>query len=89
MVVTWNTYNDSLSLRARIVNTCHFVPKILTTKKRHFFGPLFVLTVGQVVLQPIADRERHVVSVTDPQGRILDILDRFLVRIDEYIFTYV
>jgi hypothetical protein len=27
MVVTSNTYNDSLSLRARIVTTCHFVPK--------------------------------------------------------------
>jgi hypothetical protein len=38
-----HTYNDSLSLRARIVTTCHFVPKILTIKEWvHFFGPLCI-----------------------------------------------
>jgi hypothetical protein len=51
MVVTSNTYNDSLSLRARIVTTCHFVPKILTIKEWvHFFGPLciYIYTFGLI-----------------------------------------
>jgi hypothetical protein len=39
MVVTSNTYIDSLSLRARIVTTCHFVPKILTIKEYFFLDP--------------------------------------------------
>jgi hypothetical protein len=36
-------HNDTLSLRARIVSTCHFVPKILTIKRvSTFFGPLSI-----------------------------------------------
>jgi hypothetical protein len=37
MVVTSNTYNDSLSLHATIVTTCHFVPDILTIKSEYIF----------------------------------------------------
>jgi hypothetical protein len=32
--------------------------------------------VGEVIVNFFADRERHVVSVTDPYGRILGFLDR-------------
>jgi hypothetical protein len=41
-----HTMTLSLSLRTRIVTTCHFVPKILTIKEWvHFFGPLCIFLV--------------------------------------------
>jgi CBS-domain-containing membrane protein len=42
-------------------------------------------------LVPIfADRESHVVSVTDPYGRILGFIDRYYIYIyiHEYIYIY-
>jgi hypothetical protein len=44
-VVTSNTHNDSLTLRARIVSTCYFVPKMLSMKE-------LVLNLG--CLHPVA-----------------------------------
>jgi hypothetical protein len=45
------TRNDSLSLRARIVTTCHFVPKILTIKEWiHFFWTLCIYLIFPVAL---------------------------------------